>query len=55
MNVPGVVGYGDTILPDGRKAILVMLESMTPEAAAIPATIEGKPVKIEVTGAIVPQ
>jgi hypothetical protein len=52
MNIPGVTGVGQTEI-DGRMCILVMLEQRLPEIeAAIPSTLEGYPVAIEVSGVI---
>ncbi len=53
MRMPGVVGTAESRLPDGRPCILVMVARRTPELArALPATLEGWPVKVEETGEI---
>ena len=53
MRVPGVVGTAESRLADGRPCILIMVARRTPELArALPATLEGWPVKVEETGEI---
>jgi len=54
--VPGVVGVYVGVLADGKTACLkVMLARKSPETErAIPKTLEGYPVEIEVTGEIKP-
>jgi hypothetical protein len=48
---PEVVGFYVGQLEDGHSCITVMLKSDDPEAKKnIPATLEGYPVRIEVTG-----
>jgi len=50
MALPGVVGTGEGAR-DGAPVIVVMVERRTPALVArIPATLEGWPVVIEVTG-----
>ena len=50
MALPGVVGTAEGARR-GAPVILVMVERRTPELAArIPATLDGWPVRIEVTG-----
>lgn len=52
MAVPGVVGTYEGAR-GGAPVIVVMVERRTPELAArIPATLDGWPVTIEVTGAL---
>ncbi|MFQ5875612.1 MAG: hypothetical protein ACE5JL_17690 [Dehalococcoidia bacterium] len=52
VDIPGVTGVGQTEV-DGRECILVMLEQDLPEIkAAIPSTLGGYPVVIEITGVI---
>ncbi len=53
---PGVVGVYVGLLPDGRTPCLkIMLARSDPAAArALPATLEGHPVVLEVTGEIRP-
>jgi hypothetical protein len=52
MAVPGVVGTCEGVR-GGAAVIVVMVERRTPELATrIPATLEGWPVTIEVTGAL---
>ena len=54
--VPGVVGVYVALLPDGKTPCLkVMLSERKPAAQqSIPATIEGYPVVVEVTGELRP-
>jgi hypothetical protein len=52
MDLPGVVGVGQTEV-DGRPCILVILERRSQEIeAAIPSTLKGYPVAVEVSGVI---
>lgn len=54
MAMPGVVGTAEG-RDGGRPCILVFVASDSPELrSSIPAEIEGYPVKIQVTGEIVP-
>ena len=51
MRMPGVVGTAEARLADGRPCILVMVAKSTPELRrALPASLEGWPVKVEETG-----
>ena len=54
--IPGVVGVYVAVLEDGKRPCLkVMLARKTPEIErAVPKTIEGYPVVLEVTGEIRP-
>jgi len=54
--IPGVVGVYVGVLEDGKTPCLkVMLAQKTPETErAVPKTLEGYPVVIEVTGEIRP-
>ena len=54
MAVPGVVGTAEGE-QDGRPCIVVYVQEQTPEIErAIPKSIEGHPVRIEVSGEIGP-
>jgi len=54
MAVPGVVGTGQGLC-DGVPCIVIYASARTPEIEArIPATAEGHPVRVEVTGRIEP-
>ena len=51
MDIPGVVGVGQSEAEDGRDCILVMVAHETPELSAqIPSSLDGFPIVIEVTG-----
>ena len=54
--IPGVVGVYVGVLADGKTACLkVMLTQRSPEAErAIPRSLEGYPLEIEITGEIKP-
>ena len=55
MTLPGVVGTAEGRDERGGPCILVFVASDTPELrASIPSRIEGYPVKIQVTGEIIP-
>jgi hypothetical protein len=56
LSIPGVVGVYVGLLADNRTpCITVMLARRTPEAeAAIPRSLEGHPVRLEVSGEIRP-
>ena len=52
MALPGVVGVAEAQLPDGSPCLRVYVERMTPELErALPKTLDGWPVDIEVSGA----
>ena len=52
MSVPGVVGVGETEV-DGEPAVMVMVAEDSPAVrAALPETVAGYPVVIDVTGEI---
>jgi hypothetical protein len=52
LDLPGVTGVGQTRVDD-QECIVVMLEQSLPEVeAAIPSTLGGYPVVIEVSGVI---
>jgi hypothetical protein len=52
MDIPGVTGVGQTEV-DGKECIVVMMEQSLPEIeTAIPSTLEGYPVVMEVSGVI---
>lgn len=51
MQMPGVVGTAESRLDDGRPCVLIMVARLTPELRrALPNTLEGWPVKVDVTG-----
>jgi len=53
MAIPGVVGTAESRTDDGRPCILVMIARSTPELRArLPRTLEGWPVRTDVTGEI---
>jgi hypothetical protein len=53
MKIPGVVGTAESRLEDGRPCVLVLVVKLTSGLRrAIPATLEGYPVKIQETGEI---
>lgn len=55
MAIEGVVGTAIGQLDDGRDCILVFVVQDSGEIRArIPATLDGYPVKVQVTGEIVP-
>ena len=52
MDISGVTGVGQTEV-DGRECIVAMVTHSSPEIeAAIPATLAGYPVVVQVTGVI---
>jgi hypothetical protein len=52
--LPGVVGLAEG-LTDGKPCVLLLVERRTPELdAQVPATIDGYPVVIKVTGSLRP-
>lgn len=54
LEVPGVVGTGQGLC-EGVPCIVIYASEITPEIEArIPATVEGLPVRLEVTGRIEP-
>jgi len=51
MTIPGVVGVAESELSDHTPCLLVMVEKRTPEIERrVPKTLDGHPVRIEVTG-----
>lgn len=53
--IPGVQGFYQGELENGHQCIVIMLDSLTEaNKKAIPDSLEGYPVKIEVTGKIKP-
>lgn len=53
MKIPGVVGTAESRLDDGRPCLLVLVVRLTPGLRRrIPESVEGWPVRIEVTGEI---
>jgi hypothetical protein len=53
MQRPGVVGVAESRLKDGRPCLLIMVARLTPELrSGLPKSLEGWPVRIEVTGTI---
>ena len=56
MAIPGVVGTAIGQSEDGSPALLVFVEEVTEEIRRdVPTILEGYPVKIQVTGKIVPK
>ncbi len=54
MALDGVVGVGQTLV-DGRAAVAILVRALTPAlAAALPATLDGFPVRVDIVGAIRP-
>jgi hypothetical protein len=53
MAEPGILGTGTGLTEDGRLAIFVLAESFElARAAVVPATIEGVPIRVKITGKI---
>lgn len=52
MALPGVAGVAEAQLPDGSPCVRIYVERLTPELErALPKTLDGWPVDIEVSGA----
>jgi hypothetical protein len=55
MAIPGVTGVAVSALDDGSLCVLVLIQEDSQEIKKkIPQTLDGYPVKIEVSGTIVP-